>query len=84
MYVYADEYSNYITRLGQHLLSREKTKQALLMFNYDKIEEFVSKCNIIENKIANGKFKDVRYPSSFESAPLISYIIKASEIGTAR
>ena len=83
-YVYADEYSNYIMKLGRKLLSREKANQALLMFNYDKIENFISRCRAVENRISNGEFENVRYPASFESAPLISYIIKASEIGTVR
>jgi len=83
-YVYANEDNNYITKLGRQLLSREKLDKILQIFNYDHAQSFIDKCIEIEKSIQNGFYRDYRYSSAFESAPLISFSIKASQIGTVR
>lgn len=83
-YVYANEYSNYITKLARQLISREKLKKILPVFNYDTEEEFKNKCELVEKGISEGKYKEYRYNMAFESAPLLSEHIKASDMGTVR
>ena len=83
-YVYANGYKNYIAILGRQLISKEKLKKALQIFNYDTTEEFKNKCNEVEKDMQEGQFREYRYNSAFESAPILSEYIKASEIGTVR
>ena len=54
------------------------------LFNYDNMNEFTSKFREVETMIKDQQLKDYRYPEAFESAPLIGYGIKASDIGTVR
>lgn len=83
-YVYANSYTNYISKLGRQLLSREKLKKVLLIFNFDTPEEFIAKCDEVEKAMSEGKYRDYRYNMAFESAPVLSGTIKAAEIGTVR
>ena len=83
-YVYANEYDNFITRLAKQLSSKEKLTKIISLFNYDTVESFIEKCTEVEKAMSQGKYRDYRYSSAFESAPVISGAIKSSELGTLR
>ena len=83
-YIFENEYSNSISRLAKLLVSKEKVQKVLPMFNYDTVESFVSRIKEIEENTQNKRYRDYRYPSCFESAPLLSSFIKSEEIATVR
>lgn len=83
-YIYANEYSNYIVRLGRQLMSREKVNKILKLFNYESQEQLVEKFKEVEEGIRENKYRDYRYNMAFDSAPLLSGAIKAEDIGTVR
>ena len=83
-YVYQNEYNNSISQLAKQLVSKEKTLKFLPLFNHDTIESFVNQFNDIETNMQTARYRDYRYSSCFESAPLLSSYIKCEEIATVR
>ena len=60
-YVYANEYNNFISKLARQLISREKINKLLPVFNFDSVESFIKKCELVEKGISEGKYKEYRY-----------------------
>lgn len=83
-YVYDNEYKNYIVRLSKKITSKEKLDKVLRLFNYETSDKFIERCTEVENSIKQGEYRDYRHSGAFEPAPLISYTVKAEEIGTLR
>lgn len=83
-YIYENEYNNSISNLAKLLVSKEKVQKVLPMFNHDTVESFVSRFKEIEDNISNKRYRDYRYPSCFESAPLLGSFIKSEEIAMVR
>lgn len=83
-YAYDNEYKNYIVRLSKKITSKEKLDKVLRLFNYETREKFIERCTEVENSIRQGEYRDYRYSGAFEPAPLISYTVKAEEIGSLR
>ena len=50
-YVYANEYNNFISKLARQLISREKINKLLPVFNFDSVESFIKKCELVEKGI---------------------------------
>ena len=82
--VYENEYNNSISCLAKLLVSKEKVQKVLPMFNHDTVESFVSRFKEIEENISDRIYRDYRYSSCFESAPLMGSFIKSDEIATVR
>ena len=83
-YIYLNEYNNVVLKMAKELVSKEKAEKYMVLFNYDNLNDFKSKVREVETMIKEQQLKDYRYPEAFESAPLIGYGIKASDIGTVR
>jgi len=83
-YIYENEYNNSISRLAKILVSKEKVLKILPLFNHDTVESFVSQFKDVETNIQTKRYRDYRYPSCFESAPLLGSFIKSEEIATVR
>lgn len=83
-YIYDNDYNNSIYILARLLVSKEKVHKILPLFNHDTIESFISQFMDIEENIQTKRYRDYRYPSCFESAPLLGSFIKGEEIATVR
>jgi len=80
LYVYGGNY-NYtaaIQPIAIHMQSREFLSKFILLFGYDTIDEFVKKYKEIEN---DKELREYRYPSSFDPAPALVYLIKSDKLG---
>jgi hypothetical protein len=80
LYAYGGNY-NYtaaIQPIAIHMQSREFLSKFILLFGYDTIDEFVKKYKEIEN---DKELREYRYPSSFDPAPALVYLIKSDELG---
>ena len=65
------------------MISQERTKEILPLFGYESIEEFTKKFAEVEADNSN-QYKNTRYSSCFESAPLLEYYIKSDRIATLK
>ena len=83
-YIYQNEYNNSITSLGKKLVSRERINKILPLFNFADAESFIQHFAEKEQEISKGLHRDYRYPSAFESAPLLGFSIKAENLGKVR
>ena len=83
-YIYDNTYNNSIRALARLLVSKEKMLKLLPMFNHDTLESFISQFMDIEENIQTKRYRDYRYPSCFESAPLLGAYIKSEDIATVR
>lgn len=80
LYAYGGNY-NYtatIQPIAIHMQSREFLSKFILLFGYDTIDEFVKKYKEIEN---DKELREYRYPSSFDPAPALVYLIKSDKLG---
>ena len=83
-YIYENEYNNSISSLAKRLTSTEKLQQIIPLFNFDDKDSFVEKFRSVEENMQNKRYRDYRYHSCFESAPLLGFFIKSDELGSLR
>lgn len=80
LYPYGGNY-NYtavIQSVAVHMQSREFLGKFVLLFGYETIDEFVEKYKEIEN---DKEFREYRFPSAFDPAPALFYLIKSDKLG---
>ena len=82
-YVYGKlEYGNSPFRqFVMRLKSKEHLQKVAKIMGFSNIEEFKKKYIEIETKMKEGNFKEYRYNSAFETAPVICQYIKSEELG---
>lgn len=79
LYVY-DEH-HFIKNLSIKMESLEMSSEIIKIYNYDSIDEFRAK--IIDVNISRREeLNNIRFNSSFDSAPFLSFYIKPESIGT--
>lgn len=83
-YIYHNQYNNSIALLGRKLVSRERIRRILPLFNFPDMESFIQNFAEKEQEIAKGLYHECRYPSAFEAAPLLGGEVKSSDLGTFR
>lgn len=86
-YIYGMEtFSGYslLKPFAEKLKTKEFLKSATTLFNYDSVEQFISKYKEIEDMFSQGKLRDYRYNGAFESAPTLCQYVRSSELGQYR
>lgn len=69
---------------SKHLYSLEFLDKAIDIFNFDNVEEFKQNYAKVETEIHKGVYRDYRYQSCFDSAPLISQFISSDKLGNVK
>ena len=82
-YVYDDEYKSALGTFSRKMVSNEYAQELLPLFGYKSIDDLKSKMKSIEEEPQRQR-RDIRYSEAFESAPLLSNYIKASDVGSRR
>ena len=82
-YVYDNQYNSVLGSFSKKMISNEYAQELLPLFGYESIDDLKSKMKSIEND-QQRQWRDIRYPEAFESAPLLSGFIKASDVGNRR
>ena len=82
-YVYDNEYNSALGSLSKKMVSNEYTQELLPLFGYESIDDLKSKMKSIEEE-PQRQYREIRYSEAFESAPLLSNYIKASDVGSRR
>ena len=82
-YIYdRTEYRNSLFRqFAVHLKSKEHLQELAKIMGYSDIETFKKKYIEIETKMRQENFREYRYHSAYETAPVICQFIKAEELG---
>ena len=82
-YIYSRvEYGNSLfRRFAVRLKSKEHLREIAKIMGYSDVETFKIKYIEIETKIKEGDFREYRYNSVFEVAPVICQFVKAEELG---
>lgn len=86
-YVYGLEgFSGYslLKPFAEKLKTKEFLQSVVTLFNYDSVEQFISRYKEIEDIFSQGKLRDYRYSGAFDSAPILCQYLKSSEIGQYR
>ena len=83
LYIYESKYDRMFGDFASKMISQERTKEILPLFGYESIEEFTKKFAEVEADNSN-QYKNTRYSSCFESAPLLEYYIKSDRIATLK
>ena len=79
-YIYGGNfnYTDALRPIATHMQSREFLSNFILLFGYDTIDEFVKKYKEAEN---DKDLREYRYPSCFDPAPALVYLIKSDKLG---
>ncbi|MCU6801438.1 toll/interleukin-1 receptor domain-containing protein [Alitiscatomonas aceti] len=82
-YIYSRmEYGNSLFRqFAVRLKSKEHLQEIAQIMGFSDAEAFKKKYIEIETKMKQGNFREYRYNSAFETAPVICQFIKAEELG---
>ena len=80
-YVYAVRDDFMMRTFSIKLKSKEHLNIATSIFGYTSTDAFIKKFKEIETAFREGKLRDYRYGSAFESASVICGFIKAEELG---
>ena len=76
------EYGNSLFRqFAVRLKSKEHLQEITKIMGFSNIDAFKKKYIEIETKMKQGNFREYRYNSVFETAPIICQFIKAEELG---
>ena len=76
------EYGNsFFRQFAIRLKSREHLQEAAKMMGYSDMESFKKKYIEIERKMKEGNFREYRYNSAYETAPVICQYVKSEELG---
>ena len=76
------EYGNSLfRRFAVCLKSKEHLREVVKIMGYSDVETFKKKYIEIETKIKEGDFREYRYNSAFEVAPVICQFVKVDELG---
>lgn len=76
------EYGNsFFRQFATRLKSREHLQEAAKMMGYSDMESFKKKYIEIERKMKEGNFREYRYNSAYETAPVICQYVKSEELG---
>jgi hypothetical protein len=66
------------------LQSLEYLSKSSQIFGYNDVQAFITKFADIEEKNNTGRFREYRYSSAFESAPILFDYINSKKIGTLK
>lgn len=82
-YIYGrTEYRNSLFRqFAVHLKSKEHLQDVVEIMGFSDIQAFKKKYIEVETKMNEGDFREYRYSSAFETAPVMCQYIKAEELG---
>lgn len=82
-YIYSRmEYGNSLFRqFAIRLKSKEHLCEVAKIMAFSDVEAFKKKYIEIETKMKDGNFKEYRYNSAFETAPVICQFVKSEELG---
>ena len=82
-YIYSRmEYGNSLFRqFAVRLKSKEHLQEITKIMGFSNIDAFKKKYIEIETRMKEGNFREYRYNSAFETAPVICQFIKAEELG---
>lgn len=80
-YVYGGDNNKLLQLFSAKLQSRERLIDAANIFGYTNIDKFKERLVDVEQLFIEGKLRDMRYSSSFDSVPLIFSNIKSEDIG---
>jgi hypothetical protein len=83
-YVYGGDENAMMRSFAIRLQSLESLSKATNLFGYNDVEELKAKIAEIEEMNKNGGFREYRYGSAFESAPILCYYVKAKDLGTLK
>ena len=81
-YIYDNDINSCIGAFARQLVSREKLKDVLLIFNYSSEREFIKAFKDVEKRLLGGEFREYRYSSCFESAQIMGSFVKAEQLGS--
>ena len=83
-YVYGKlEYGNSpFNQFVVRLKSKEHLQEVAKIMGFSNTEEFKKKYIEIETEMQKGNFREYRYNSAFETAPVICQYIKSEELGS--
>ena len=82
-YVYDNIYNSVLGTVAKKMVSLEYIQELLPLFGYTSMDDFRAKIKSVEEN-AGKPHKEIRYPSSYENAPLLGDYIKAKDVGTFR
>ncbi len=84
-YIYGANYEfNVFKSFCMQLLSQERLKGILSMFNFEKLTDFIDVFKSVENDFQTGKSNKYGYTTAFETAPILCQYIVSSDIGKYR
>ena len=76
------EYGNSLFRqFAIRLKSKEYLQEVVKIMGFSDAEAFRKKYIEIEKKMEEGNFREYRYNSAFETAPVICQYVKSEELG---
>ena len=77
--------SNNVLRIfAEKLKTKEFLDNAIILFNYNKEAEFISRYKEVEMKFQEGNLREYRYASCFDSVPVLCEYTKSTELGKYR
>lgn len=83
-YVYGGHENGMMRTFAVKLKSLEWLSIASQVFGYDGIQALRTKIAEVEEKNKTGEFREYRYGSAFDSAPILCYYIKSIDVGTLK
>lgn len=83
-YVYGGHENAIMRTFAVKLKSLEYLSKASRIFGYSEVQALSKKIAEIEEKSKTGGFREYRYSSAFENAPILCYYIKSIDLGTLK
>ncbi len=83
-YIYSDHENDLMHAFTAKLQSSEYLSKAAQIFGYDNVQEFNKKFTEIEAMYKAGNFREYRYPSAFERAPILCHEINSESLGALK
>lgn len=81
LYGRAEYESSLFRQFAVRLKSKEHLRELAKIMGFSDVEAFKKKYIEIETKMKEGNFREYRYNSAFETAPVICQFVKAVELG---
>lgn len=83
-YVYGNSHysgENVLGVFAAKLKTKEFLRDCLQLFNFKSEEDFLTRYKEVEKQYQDGKLRDFRYQSAWDSAPLLCQFTKSDDIG---
>lgn len=82
-YLYDNEYNSAVAEWGARLVSREFVEDVLPVFGYKSVEELKNKFQLIESE-SNSRYRNYRYPESFNTPRVFGEFITPDRIASLK